>query len=70
MNLGTIPISKILYVMNFSIASWQFQLKFCQVKTSYQLIEIQMVFSLQKNHAHNIKQIKIYYAYQAKKITA
>ena len=57
---------KIFYVMNFPKASWQIQLKFCQVQTSYQLIEIQMVFYSNKNHTHNIQQIKVYYAYQEK----
>ena len=54
--------------MNLSKASWHFQPKFCQAQTSYQLIEIQMVFHSDKNHAHNIKQIQFYYTYQAKKI--
>ena len=41
------------------------QLKIFQVQTSYQMIEIQMVFHSNKNHAHNIQQIKVYYAHQA-----
>ena len=38
------------------------QLKFFQVKTSYQLIEMQTVFYSNKNGAHNTQQIKVYYA--------
>ena len=57
-----------LYMLwTFSNVSWQMQLKFFQTQTSYQLIEIQIVFHSNKNHARNIQQIKVYYAHQAKK---
>ena len=65
MNLGTIPTSEFLKVMNFSKASWQIQLKTCHVLTSYQMIEIQMFVYTNKRYADNIQQIKVYFAYQA-----
>ena len=43
------------------------QLKFFQVQNSYQLVEIQIIFLSNKNLAHNIQQIKVYYAHQAVK---
>ena len=39
------------------------QLKFFQLQTSYQLIEMQMVVHSHKNDTHNIQQINTYYAY-------
>ena len=42
----------------------QMQLKLFQVYTTYQLIEKQMIFCSNKNHAHNIQQMKVYYAQQ------
>ena len=58
------------YIINFHML-WTFSnvschmlLKLFQFQTSYQLIEIQMVFHCNKNDTHNIKLqlIKVYYA--------
>ena len=40
------------------------QLKIFQVQTSYQMVELQIVIHSNKNHVHNIQQIKVYYANQ------
>ena len=58
-------VIKFYILGTFSNVSRQVQLKFFQVQTSYQLIETQIVFHSNKNHAHNIQQIKVYYAHQA-----
>ena len=59
------------YIINFYVLrtfskdSWQMQLIFIQVQTSYEVIEVQIVFHSNKNHAHSIQQNKVYYVHQA-----
>ena len=52
-------------LLAFSNISRQMQLENFQVETSYQNIEIEMVFHSNKNQAHNIQQIKVNYTHQA-----